>query len=253
MEKYKFGLLAALCAYVAIFAYFQIGTFDQVKELYSPFHDGPRLEIPEDEIMLQPENIMLPANFQPSDVKNAARDANDKRERSETDYSATIPTTSGELRASEFEKQLFENASGVAEREKIVKQIKARHEREKNDKAKTQQGETSTSGTNKAAAGNVLVEWNVTSRSPLNNNEDNIPAPGYMCGAGSSGKVVINVKVDNGGMVVSAIYSPESSSGQISPCMIEQAKKYALKSRFNYAGSAPKSQSGWIAYIFISQ
>ena len=254
LDKYKFGLLAALLAYVGIFAYFQIGTFDKVKELYSPFHDGPMIEIPEEEIMLQPENIMLPANYQPSDVKNTARDANDKRERSETDYSATIPTSKGELSASEFEKKLFENASGVAEREKIVKQIQARHEREKNDKAKGDPKTTTNSaGGDKAAAGNVMVEYSVGSRGPHNGNEYNVRNPGYTCGEGSAGKVFMNVKVDAGGMVISAIYDPAKSSGQINPCMIEKAKKYALLSRFNYSPSAPKSESGWIAYTFVSQ
>lgn len=253
LDKYKFGLLAALCAYVAIFAYFQIGTFEQVKELYSPFHDGARVEIPEDEIMLQPENIMLPANFRPSDVKNAVRDANDKRERSKTDYSASIPTKSGELNAENFANSLKENAPGIAENKKIAEQKKARQEREKNDKAKGEPNPTNTSGSNKAAAGNVMVEWDLVNRNPLNNNDYNVRNPGYTCGEGSAGKIVMNVRVDGGGIVVSATYDPSRSSGQINPCMIEKAKKYALLSRFNYSGSAPKSQDGWIAYTFVSQ
>jgi hypothetical protein len=252
LDKYKFGLLAALLTYVGIFAYFQIGTFDKVKELYNPFHDGPLIEIPEEEIMLQPENIMLPANYRPSDVKNTARDANDKRERSETDYS-TVPTSKGALSATEFEKNLFENASGVAEREKIIKQIQERHEREQNDKTSGDPKNPGTSGSDKAAAGDVMVEYYVGGRGPHNGNEYNVRNPGYTCGAGSEGKIVMNVRVDTGGAVISATYDPTKSSGQINPCMIEKAKKYALLSRFTFDGSAPKSQAGWIAYTFVSQ
>ena len=82
LEKYKFGLLAALGVYVVIFAYFQVGTYDGPAVPYSPFQEGPRVEIPEDEIALLPENIMLPANFDPSNIKNTARDENDKRKTS---------------------------------------------------------------------------------------------------------------------------------------------------------------------------
>lgn len=253
LDKYKFGLLAALLAYVGIFAYFQVGTYDHLTEPYSPFHEGPRLEIPDEEIQLQPENIMLPSNYQPGEVKNTARDANDKRERSEKDYSATIPTSNGALKATEFEKQLFENASGVAEREKIVQQIKARQEKEKGQKTNGEPSTTSNTGTNKAAAGDVMVDWSLASRNPLNNNEYYVRNPGYKCGEGSAGKIVMNIKVDGGGIVVSAVYDPSKSSGQINPCMIEEAKKYALLSRFNYSGSAPKAQAGWIAYTFVSQ
>jgi hypothetical protein len=35
--------------------------------------------------------------------------------------------------------------------------------------------------------------------------------------------------------------------------MIEQAKKYAQMSRFNFSGEASDEQSGYIRYQFISQ
>jgi hypothetical protein len=50
--------------------------------------------------------------------------------------------------------------------------------------------------------------------------------------------------------VVSAV--PVASAGS-SKCMIDQAVSYARKSRFNFSGSAAKSQEGTITYTFISQ
>jgi hypothetical protein len=35
--------------------------------------------------------------------------------------------------------------------------------------------------------------------------------------------------------------------------MMEQAKKYALMSRFNYSSSAPSAQEGTISYVFMAQ
>ncbi len=250
LEKYKFGLLAALLSYVAFFAYFQIGTYNGGGSPYSPFHEGARIEIPEDEIKLLPENIMLPANFQPGDVKNTVRDANDERKRSEKNYDTHSSTSSGAMSATEFEKTLFENAEGVEERKKIEKMIQTRKERER-EAAKVQTGgpdKATTSGANNAAAGNVMVEFSLTSRT-----KQRLPIPSYMCGVGSSGRVVMVIRVDNAGNVVSATHDTSKNQGNVNGCMVEQAKKYALQSRFNYSDTAGKSQEGWISYTFVSQ
>lgn len=250
LDKYKFGLLAALLSYVGFFAYFQIGTYDGGGVPYSPFEEGPRIEIPEDEIQLLPENIMLPANFQPGEVKNTARDANDDRKRSEKDYSTHKSTSSGAMDATAFEKKLFEEAEGVQEREKIRQMIEARQERERQATKTTSGGpdKTTTQGGNNAAAGNVMVEFSLTSRT-----RQKLPIPGYMCGVGSSGRVVIIIRVDKAGTIISATHDPAKNQGNVSACMIEQARKYAMMSRFNDSNSAASSQEGWISYTFVSQ
>ena len=253
LEKYKFGILAALLAYLIIFAYFQLGTYNGGGVPYSAFQEGARIEIPEDEIQLLPENIMLPANFDPSNLKNAARDENDKRARSEKNYSVSKQTNNGAMDATEYEKRMFEEAGGEAEREKIREQILARKEREKQqEKSTDNKGESSTSGTANAVAGNVMVKFNVPKHTAHQGNVYYVRNPGYKCGVGASGLVVILVKVDQGGNVLSATYDPTQSSNADN-CMISEAKKYALMSRFNYSASAAKSQSGWISYTFVSQ
>ncbi len=253
LEKYKFGLLAAILVYVLIFAYFQLGTYNGGGVPYSAFQEGPRIEIPEDEIKLLPENIMLPANFDPSSVKNTARDENDKRPKSEKNYSVSKQTSSGVKDATEYEKELFKNAGGAAEREKIRAQIDARKEREREQaKQNKSDNKSSTSGTSTAAAGNVMVKFNVPKHTAHQGNDYYVRNPGYKCGVGSAGIVMILVKVDQSGNVLSATYDAAQSSNANS-CMIAEAKKYALISRFNYSPSAAKSQTGWISYTFISQ
>lgn len=251
LEKYKFGLLAALIAYVGIFAYFQIGTYNGGGAPYNPFEEGARIEIPEDEIKLLPENIMLPANFDPSDVKNAVRDANDDRKRSETNFSNHKPISDGAQAAKDFEEKLKNEAAGVAERADIEARDAARKEREKQqakNNAKSDKPSTSGNTSNTASAGKVLVEPYLAKRSSTR-----AEIPGYMCGIGASGKVVMIVKVDNAGTVISATHDPSQNQGNVDYCMIQQAQKYAMRSRFQASSSAVKSQEGWIAYTFISQ
>jgi outer membrane biosynthesis protein TonB len=255
LEKYKFGLLAALLAYVVIFAYTQIGTYTAPSEPYSPFHEGPRIEIPEEEIELLPENIMLPANFDPSNIKNTARDENDKRQRSEENYSVSQYTGDGAQDATDYEKRMFEEAGGAAERAKIRKQIEERKKREREaaQSKENTNNNNSTAGTTNAAAGNVMVKFDVPNHTAHQGNDWYVRNPGYKCGKGASGTVIVRVKVDQSGNVLSAQYDPSQSSGSITSCMISEAEKYAKISRFNYSPKAAKSQSGWISYTFISQ
>lgn len=254
LEKYKFGLIAALAAYVMIFAYFQIGTYDELAVPYEPFPEGPRIEIPEDEIELKAENIKVPANFKPSDLKNTARDANDKRNRSNDDYS--VSESSGALSAEEYEKKLFEEAGGTKTRAEIRQQMeewKKQQEKQNANSTSTNSSKQSTSGHKNAAAGNVMVEFSVPNHTAHQGNDWYVRNPGYKCGEGADGTVIVQVKVSQSGDVITAQYDPTRSSGNITPCMIAEAEKYASISRFNYSAKAAKSQSGWISYTFVSQ
>jgi len=70
--------------------------------------------------------------------------------------------------------------------------------------------------------------------------------PVYTCE--SFGRVVINVKVNSSGQVIEANYN-QSSSNTKNGCLVENAIKYALKSRFDSkAGSG--EQVGSITYLF---
>jgi len=255
LEKYKFGLLAALLAYVIIFAYFRVGTYEAPGVPYSPFHEGAMLEIPEEEIELQPENIMVPSDYSASDIKNTARDENDKRQRTNENYSVSEYTGDGAQKVYDLEKEFFESAGGADERARIEAQNKARKLREQEEARKNQanNNNSSTAGTTTAAAGNVMVSFSVPNHTAFQGNDYYVRNPGYKCGEGSSGTVMVRIKVDQSGNVLSANYDPSQSRGNVTPCMISEAEKYAKISRFNYSAKAAKSQSGWVTYTFISQ
>ena len=97
-----------------------------------------------------------------------------------------------------------------------------------------------------------MVDFFLPGRTAYDNNNWHIRNPGYTCGFGSSGTVVINVKVNLNGRVLKITYD-SSQSSNATDCMIEQAKKYAQMSRFNFSGEASDEQSGYIRYQFISQ
>lgn len=241
--------MAVVLTYMVIFAYFQVGTYEAFEEPYNPFHEGAQIEIPEDEIELQAENIMLPADFDPSDLKNAVRDVNEKGPKSEKDYSTTGQIYDGAKSVYDLENQMFADAGGAEIQEKIRERDKARKKREEEEaKKNSDSGEKGKSGASTVAAGSVSLEFSLTNRSPVR-----LPKPTYMCGVGSSGRVTISIEVNQNGEVVSASHDPSRSSPSASYCMISQAEKFAKKSRFSASGSAPNPQKGWIAYIFVSQ
>ncbi|MFT5860093.1 MAG: hypothetical protein ACI865_002201 [Flavobacteriaceae bacterium] len=255
LERYKFGLLAVMGILMAVFIYLKMDSFEMDFEI-SAYHQGAKVEIPENEIMLRPENIMLPPDFKPEDVKNLSRNANDQRERSYDDYyeNSASPQSiaDAEKAVRDFEEKIREETGGREAREAIRAELELRKERLK----KAQESATTPTNTQEtgdvAYEGSVMVDFSVPQHTAHQNNNWYVRNPGYTCPTGSSGAVMILVKVAQSGSVISASYDASQSSGANS-CMIEQAKKYAMKSRFNYDSASPSSQSGWIRYTFVSQ
>lgn len=249
VERHIYGIMAAIAVYVGVFMYLQLETYTEYVPIKS-FFDGARIEMPE-EIKIKPEDIEIPQDFNPSDVKSIARDQNDKRQRSNDDWSANKPNAADvEKSVRDYEKKLFEEAGGDAKRKQIQQEMEARKREQNNKTTNTKPSDNSTSGSNKAFAGDVMVEWNL--RAPHQNNTWYVRNPGYTCGYGSSGKVTVRIKANQNGDVVEAKYDP-SLSRNANECMIRQAEKYAGMSRFIYSSSAPKLQEGTITYTFIAQ
>lgn len=72
-----------------------------------------------------------------------------------------------------------------------------------------------------------------------------LPVPVYKCLEG--GEIIINVAVDNRGIVIDAWFSPEFSSTD-NGCLVENAIEYAKISRFQESGKP--YQEGTITYLF---
>jgi len=77
-----------------------------------------------------------------------------------------------------------------------------------------------------------------------------LPLPIYKCEG--SGKVVLDIVVDQRGFVLSAeVIQEESSTDDY--CLHDMAKDAALRTRFNLDLSAPARQQGLITYHFVAQ
>lgn len=246
IDRFKFGILAACLTYIGIFIYLQVPTIDRVYYI-DPFLPDAVLEIPEDEIQLRPENIQI--NKHSAEVKNIARDRNDTRERSMDKWTQNKNIEQVAEDVKDYEKKMFEEAGGAAERERIKREMEQRKLEEEN-KATNNPTPNTSNGSNTAYAGNVMVEFSLSGREPYQNRMWWVRNPGYTCGYGA-GNVTMRIKVNQNGNVTSAVYDPSLSSGA-NTCMIEKAKEYAMKSRFNYKSGA-QLQEGTITYTYISQ
>lgn len=256
LDKYKYPILAVLLTFFGSLFYLLFNSYEKSWEVEGwNFKNEVKVEIAKDELEIKPEDIEILSEKTLKEVKSITRDLNDTRKKTmNEDWSETKPMSSKDIEKSvkDLEKQFFKEAGGEGKRQKIIEEkIQAEQKiKQKQQNSKSSKESQNRSGEDKVYGGNVMVEWNLTGRDPHQNNNYYVRNPGYTCGEGSSGYVLIKIKVDQGGSVVSAIVSSSSSANS---CMLEQAKKYALLSRFNYSKNAPLNQEGTIRYTFVSQ
>ncbi len=257
IDKYKYGIIATFAVAVGIFVYLQLTSVPDYFDIVA-FDDTSEVRFvkEEEELMITPENLEIPQpQYEAGKVTNTARDMNDTRQRSDDNWSATKDLGKVEQSVKDYEKQIYEETGGEAKR-KAIREASEREKQAQKDNVKDKssspdKGSSGNSSPN-VAKGNVMVDWVLSNRSPLQNNSWNVRNPGYTCGHGSSGKVAVTIKVGQDGKVITATYDPAGSTSA-SQCMVEQALKYAKLSRFDYSGSAPDAQSGKIYYTFVSQ
>lgn len=239
IDKFKYGILASLLTYAFLFTYLQLKHITQFEPIEKLFNDS-KVEIPEDEIELQPENIQVQPQFSGGEVKNISRNLNDQRKFSEKNWSQSQGNSNNKNTAdskndfNEEKKYLAEIQQQVSDRTKQTT---------KTTKSNPSNSNSSSSGSNFQYKGNVLVTYDVKSRT-----EAKLDAPGYSCKG--AGKVAIKVRVDSYGTIVSAKYDAGKSSGA-DQCMIDLAMSYAKsRSRFTSGGG---NVDGYIYYTFVAQ
>lgn len=171
------------------------------------------------------------------------------------DYVKPEPTKklTPEEEAREFEASLFRDAPGNEARKKYLEQAeKDKKEREERNKAKQKQvngGDGGVSGSSSSTAGQASVTWKFSdNRDAYEGRAERVPVPAYTCGNSSDAKVVVQVKVDAAGKVISAtVQSTTLENG----CIKSNALQYARKSRFE--PSSMPEQTGTITYIYKAQ
>jgi hypothetical protein len=80
--------------------------------------------------------------------------------------------------------------------------------------------------------------------------EEYLPVPVYKCQG--SGKISMNIDVDQNGKVISASVIPSESTTS-DPCLTESAVGSALESKFTADVNAPRVQRGTLTFVFVAQ
>jgi TonB family protein len=254
-DRLFLALIAVALGYLVIFMMLQMSALEEQENII-PFNDATAEVQIKDELELTKDNIEIIDNSSNQNLTNSARDLNDTRKKSMDDWSENKPSSyqnSDPVQAAkDFEKQLFAEAGGAKERERIVQDMNERKDKKTKTNPTNPKTTSNANGSNNQFAGNVMVDFKLDNRTAFENNNWYIRNPGYKCGVGSSGTVMIRVKVNPSGQVIDA-YLDEASSNGLNSCMIDEALTYARKSKFNFSQKAPASQSGYIRYRFVSQ
>jgi TonB family protein len=250
IERYKYGLIAAFAAYVGLFIYLELQTYESYYKI-EPFFSQQQLEITPEDLLIQEEPLEQ-LNQTTGEVKNISRNQNDSRERSMENWSEIKAMSSKDVEQSvkDYERQLFDESGGEVQRKQLQEEIQKRKNQQVAKQNNKPISNASDNVKKNAFAGNVMVDWSLSGRNPHLNNNWYVRNPGYTCGHGASGRVVVTISVNQNGDVVEASVSNSTSANA---CMLEQALKYAKMSRFSYSGNASKLQQGTIIYTFVSQ
>lgn len=256
IEKHRFGILTTFVVHMGIFLYLQLETYSSNvyfgdNEVYA------RIEVPEEMIPIEPDEIEIPEEMQQQsgEVKNLTKDVHDKREKVNEGFSRSSVDNKVEQDVKNLEQEFFNEYKNSRPQTgtsgETTEQRTSNNQRTSTTNSQNNESDSS-SGGDKVYAGRTMVNYDLEGRKPHNNNDWYIRNPGYTCGSGSNGTVVIAIRVNQNGDVISARYVAEKSVNA-NNCMIQKAEEYALKSRFAYKESAPKSQDGFIMYNFDSK
>jgi hypothetical protein len=248
IDKYKFGLIAALGVYIVIFMYLTMGSYKEYFVIEG-FEETTGELLSEQEVPLKPENVQLPSDFN-DEVLNMANNVADNRETSLDQFyeNKTPAQVAQDIKA--LEKQMEADAGGAKERAKLQAMIDARKEqKDKMEKAAADSPKATDGGETKTSK-KTMVDFDLQGRDAYQNNKWYVRNPGYGCDNKSQVTVLINIKVNATGSVTSASYNAGKSRGA-SSCEIDKALKYAKMSRFEYKSSG--GQTGWIQYTFMPQ
>jgi hypothetical protein len=250
IDRYKFGIIIAFAAYIGFFMYLQMETYARYTPIEN-FSEETVEVVDEEKLEITQQNLEIQQNV-PSDVKSISRDMNDTRQRTMEDWKQDKAMNQrSDESVKDYEKRLWSETKGYEERKKISQEMENRKNKNNTKtSSSSKNNDGSTSGGDKAYAGNVMVDWSLKGRSPHQGNNWYVRNPGYTCGYGASGRVSVKITVNQNGDVTSAV---ATGSGGANDCMVSQAIKYAKMSRFNYSASSAKSQEGTIIYTFVAQ
>ncbi len=212
------------------------------------------------DVQLPPSSFNVKGNMgdsQPQAEDGATKDSGGESAYEPVDQTPPKPTNPLDRKLDEsivdYERRLREEYAqgGSNEAKRNYEENKKRLEEEKKAKEKAKAAQTGgkggVAGGNSGSKGETEVTWNLGGRDAYQSDLRNVKVPAYTCGEGVNSKVILKVKVNSNGNVISAI----NTSLNANACCVNQAIAYAKKSRFEY--NSATEQEGTITYLFKAQ
>lgn len=240
IERHKIGILTTIIFHlllITLFLVMQFGTLKQKTESKQVFIDFVDPEALQKQIEQKKEEIK--SLSQKEFLKNMQQEylghnlpVNEANPDAKQSIDKMVTDIRNELNIKDDQRQSIEKEKTVEKKEAQVTQKKTEFT-------------TNSKGERIFFKGATTVSYFLEGRM-----HTYFPVPVYQCQG--SGKVYMNIQVDQRGYVISA--SVDNAKSQITDeCLIEAAKRAALTARFNEKAGAPDKQTGYITYIFIAQ
>lgn len=157
----------------------------------------------------------------------------------ESENEEITETTEGKLQEMEEAIENTQSSNGDREASVIIKPEKASKKEFSNSESKKDDEAVVSSGNR-----NTTISYQLVNRKALD-----LPNPVYTCYG--SGKVVINIEVNNLGKVIKNYYN-KSASTTSNGCLVDAAMLYSSQARFNTVATKGK-QLGTITFNFPGQ
>ncbi len=199
------------------------------------------------DVLISPEDL-LPEDLEiaaltPETVKVETNRAYNEAEKFissvEKENQEITETTEGKLQEMSDAMEESQNSNSGNE-EAISKKPEAK----KKSKLSNSESDKDAQAIVKSGNRNTTISYQLVNRKDMD-----LPNPVYTCYG--SGKVVVNVEVNNLGKVVKSSYNKTASTTS-NQCLIDAASEYSLQARFNTDASRPK-QLGTITFNFPGQ
>lgn len=245
IDKHKGGILITILLHFTVIICINFSTFQEKYEVEKWSFQGKNIETDDIEITVdQVETRQEMALLEQQNYLNAVKDEyNEQPAKESENYS--LPNDNSFIDAAyDFEESVKQELAAQKGAQEIPSSKENNADLGENNQNNTQKNSTKNSGSTAPPKGETMVNYNLSNRKATK-----LRNPGYTCG-NENGRVVVRIKVDQGGVVLSAKYAPELSQS-VTSCMISKAESYALRSKFNFSSTAPKTQAGTITYTFI--
>jgi hypothetical protein len=240
IERHKIGILTTIIFHLLLitgFLMMQFGTLKQKKESKEVLIDFVDPEALQKQIEQKKEEIKTLS--QKEFLKNMQQEylghnlpVNEANQDAKQSVDKMVTDIKTELNIKDDQRQPIEKEKPVEKKEPQITQKKTEYT-------------TNAKGERTFFKGATTVSYFLEGRM-----HTYFPVPVYQCQG--SGKVFMNIQVDQRGFVVSATI--DKSKSQITDeCLIEAAKRAALTAHFNEKSNAPEKQNGYITYLFIAQ